>query len=563
TNSVPVLDSSGDAELTPSAEDDLTNVGTTIEELLSSMMPPAGISDPDPNAFRGIAITSFDESEGTWEFSVNNGQTWTAVGIISETNALLLANGPSTRIRLIPGMDFNGTISAAITFRAWDRTEGTNGKTADVSTNGADTPYSTNSETASLVITPVNDPPTDMDLSNLSLNEGIPSNTVIGTFSTTDIDVGDTFTYTLLDAGLVPFVITGNQLRAAVSFDFELISSFNVRVRTTDFEGEFYDETFVITINDQNDAPILTPSGTSTLDPIPVNVNDVDNPGTLVSDIIDRMGPGGGILDPDLESADGIAINGATGTASGMWQFTTDGGSTWQSLGTVNNDSARLLASDSMTRIRFVPNHGFRGTVKIAFVAWDQTAGVNGGTLAAGTRGGSTPFSAVYDYADLNVTNAAPVLNNTGTPTFDAIQMDVVDSSNVGTLISDLIARMGPVGGITDADPGALQGIAIVGLTGVANGTWQYTIDGGANWAPIGTTGNSNARLLAADPDTRIRYVPNPGYSGQEKIAFVAWDQTAGVNGGIFGTGTRGGSTAFSLDWEYAALDILFSGPPL
>jgi len=31
---------------------------------------------------------------------------------------------------------------------------------------------------------------------------------------------------------------------------------------------------------------------------------------------------------------------------------------------------------------------------------------------------------------------------------------------------------------------------------------------------------------------------------------------------GIFGTGTRGGSTAFSLDWEYAALDIRFHCPP-
>ncbi|MCA9093555.1 MAG: hypothetical protein KDA68_08725, partial [Planctomycetaceae bacterium] len=316
-------------------------------------------------------------------------------------------------------------------------------------------------------------------------------------------------------------------------------------------------------LNVTNAAPVLNAAGTPTFDGVSVNVLDVNNPGTLVSDLISRMGPAGGITDADPGALQGIAIIGLTGTTNGNWQFTIDNGTTWAPIGTTGNANARLLAADPDTRIRFIPNAGFKGLVKIAFVAWDQTAGVNGGILAAGTRGGSTAFSSVYEYADLNVTNAAPVLNNAGAPTFDAIQMDVVDSSNAGTLISDLIARMGPAGGITDADPGALQGIAIVGLTGVANGTWQYTIDGGANWAAIGTTGNSNARLLASDPDTRIRYVPNPGYSGQEKIAFVAWDRTAGVNGGILATGTRGGSTAFSLDWEYAALDILFSGPPL
>ncbi len=43
------------------------------------------------------------------------------------------------------------------------------------------------------------------------------------------------------------------------------------------------------------------------------------------------------------------------------------------------------------------------------------------------------------------------------------------------------------------------------------HGLWQYTIDNGITWASIGTTGSVNARLLAADPDTRVRFVPIPG----------------------------------------------------
>ncbi|MCA9094948.1 MAG: hypothetical protein KDA68_15790, partial [Planctomycetaceae bacterium] len=59
--------------------------------------------------------------------------------------------------------------------------------------------------------------------------------------------------------------------------------------------------------------------------------------------------------------------------------------------------------TDANTRIRFVPNLNFTGTVKIAFVAWDQTTGINGGIASTSTRGGTTPFSTLYDYATLSI----------------------------------------------------------------------------------------------------------------------------------------------------------------
>jgi len=203
-----------------------------------------------------------------------------------------------------------------------------------------------------------------------------------------------------------------------------------------------------------------------------------------------------------------------------------------------------------MTRIRFLPNFGFRGIAKIAFVAWDQTAGMNGGTLPVGTRGGNTPYSVAYEYASISVTNSAPVLNASGTPELDSIPAGISTSLNTGTLVTDLIARMGPSGGITDVDPFAQQGIAINGLTGMDKGTWEFTINGGTNWTPIGTTGNSDARLLAADANTRVRFVPNQGFVGQVKLAFVGWDRTTGANGGIWNVSSRGGSSAFSLVYD-------------
>lgn len=312
-----------------------------------------------------------------------------------------------------------------------------------------------------------------------------------------------------------------------------------------------------------NSQPVLTPSGTSTLDSISVNVPNANNPGTLISDIISRMSPGGGITDPDVGALQGIAINGATGTSTGSWEYSTNGGSNWTAVGTVSNDTARLLASNANTRLRYVPNAGFKGTAKVYFVAWDQSTGTNGGTGVTKFRTGASPYSLAYDFAQVTVTNSAPVLVDAGAPVLDAVPMNQPAASNSGTLVSAIISSMSPLGSISDSDAGALLGIAINGLTGTATGTWEFSTDDGSNWAAIATTGNSNARLLAADSQTRIRYRPNTSFLGIAKIAFVAWDRTSGTNGSTANVSSRGGTTAYSSIYEYASVTVFNSAPVL
>lgn len=311
-----------------------------------------------------------------------------------------------------------------------------------------------------------------------------------------------------------------------------------------------------------NNQPILTPSGTGYLDSIRMNLPNGSNSGTLISTIISRMGPGGGIADPDGGDPQGIAINGASGTSTGSWEYSIDNGANWGAIGVVNNDSARLLASNSNTRLRYVPNTGFKGTVKISFVAWDQSAGTNGGTGVTKFRVGASPFSAAYDLASIAVTNTAPVLNNSGAPTLDSISINVSNVNNPGTLIDTIISRMTP-GGIMDSDSGALQGIAINALGGTSTGTWEFSTDNGSLWSPVGTASNASGRLLAADGQTRIRYVPNSGFIGSSIFAFVAWDRTTGTNGGTAAVGTRGGTTAYSSAYEYASISVTNSAPVL
>ena len=111
-----------------------------------------------------------------------------------------------------------------------------------------------------ITVTNVNETPTDIALSANSINENNAVNATIGTLSTTDVDAGDTFTYTLVagagDTDNASFNILGSALRASIAFNFEVKSSYTVRIRTTDAGGLFYEEAFTITINDVNEAPV-------------------------------------------------------------------------------------------------------------------------------------------------------------------------------------------------------------------------------------------------------------------------------------------------------------------
>ncbi len=93
-------------------------------------------------------------------------------------------------------------------------------------------------------------PPTNIYLSNNSISEGLPSGTVVGNFSTADPTWGDTFTYTLVtgsgDNDNASFSITNQTLYTAAVFDFQVQNTFNIRVRSTDQNGLWCEQTFVV-----------------------------------------------------------------------------------------------------------------------------------------------------------------------------------------------------------------------------------------------------------------------------------------------------------------------------
>ena len=96
--------------------------------------------------------------------------------------------------------------------------------------------------------------PTDITLNINSIDEDNSIGAAIGSFSTEDEDIGDTHTYEILTIGgssdHTSFTISGDDLQAAVVFDFETQSSYTIRIRTEDAIGDRFTKDFVISIND-------------------------------------------------------------------------------------------------------------------------------------------------------------------------------------------------------------------------------------------------------------------------------------------------------------------------
>jgi len=100
-----------------------------------------------------------------------------------------------------------------------------------------------------------NQQPTNILLSNSSIQENQPINTEVGTLSTVDPNASDTFTYSLVsgagDSGNSSFNISTNKLRSSAIFDYESQSSYSVRIRTTDQGGLFFEKAFTITVTSE------------------------------------------------------------------------------------------------------------------------------------------------------------------------------------------------------------------------------------------------------------------------------------------------------------------------
>ncbi len=238
------------------AEDQGVPVGA-VGTLVSALT--AGVSDPDSGAVKGLAITSTDETRGTWYFSTDGGSTWALVGSVSPSASLPLASDAHTRLQFSPNANWNGNANAALTLRAWDQTSGTAGSRVDTWSSGGNTAFSSSTGFVDVTVLPIND-----DAPSITSNGGgaratvsVAENaTAVTTVTATDTDLPtQTLSYAISGgADAVKFIIDMNT--GTLSFidapDFESPADTdgdNVYDVTVEVSDGLFTDTQDITVN--------------------------------------------------------------------------------------------------------------------------------------------------------------------------------------------------------------------------------------------------------------------------------------------------------------------------
>ena len=187
-NDAPVLVNATDSAplLTSITEDDTASGGNLISSLVRAVdgTSPAdttksvvtdidfGTKGTGEGYDGGIAIYDLGNDGpadgGKWQYKIGSG-TWTDVGAVSASSALLLASTDS--IRFAP--DEKNATTATISYYIWDGSSGTKGSKVSVATRGDATAFSTDGDVATITVTHLNDAPTlDLDANNSSTATG-------------------------------------------------------------------------------------------------------------------------------------------------------------------------------------------------------------------------------------------------------------------------------------------------------------------------------------------------------------------------------------------------------
>ena len=258
-NDAPVL--TGANDLATIAEDQTGNPGTPVSTLLAGR-----ISDADAVSLPGIAITAVDTSHGAWQYTRNGGTSWSAVGTVGGSSALLLAADAATAVRFVPAANWNGTLASALTFRAWDGSSGSAGTKVNPGAGGGTSAFSSVVGISAITVTPVNDAPvTAMPIADRAATQDVGCAFTLPAGSFTDVDSGDTPPDTLAYAARLT---SGAALPSWLAFDAATrtfsgtpanadVGSFSVRVTATDGFGVPASSTFRLTVANVNDAPVL------------------------------------------------------------------------------------------------------------------------------------------------------------------------------------------------------------------------------------------------------------------------------------------------------------------
>jgi hypothetical protein len=112
-----------------------------------------------------------------------------------------------------------------------------------------------------------NSRPRDVELSNDSVSENQTGPQAVGSLTVIDVNANDTFTFQLIDDADGRFYLSGNVLMAnSALIDYEDETSHTITLVATDSGGLSIERSFVISVLETNDVPVVIISGSTSID---------------------------------------------------------------------------------------------------------------------------------------------------------------------------------------------------------------------------------------------------------------------------------------------------------
>ncbi len=530
----------------------------------------------DKTTSPGIAVTA-SSGAGVWQYQ--SGSAWTNIPAVSPTSALLLPQ--ADQLRFLPtGLDAG---AADLLFSAWDGSLGSIGGLANVGNGGGGTPFSATQGMLAVTVTPVVAAPlwlaTTTTLTPVLPGSSKPAGQSVqqafgalfsadGAQSPGIAVVGltgagsGTWQYALYNSSTssvgsfqnLPNVSASSALLLGphdlirfVPSSASFVGNVALQVRawdgTTGTDGATANLSSTTSIGSTTafSSAILTASVYVNHAPaqktIPITwAATAENVTSKTASVLSLLKLTQA-SDVDKGTSLGLALTEAGGP--GVWQYQLPQGA-WQTVpASLSTASALLLPSAAL--LRFVPAPDQTGRATLGWCAWDGTQGTSGaqGLTITGT-GGATAFSSVSASAVLAVNPSLPAPAPMWSGSGATLTPVVPNTAPTGSTVSSVF-------GTYFADPKAALGIAVSSVAGTANGTWQYSLNGGKTWGSLNSVSASNAIMLTATD--LVRFVPKTNFVGTATLTAHAWAATSSQNGKAVNlalAGKTGAATAYS-----------------
>lgn len=563
-NDAPVLDASKAPSLAAVTEDAAAPsgaVGTLVSSLVDLASSPGGldnVSDPD-GASLGIALTGTDAANGTWYYSLNGGSSWSVVGAVSDASALLLEANSNTRLYFHPNADFDGTVSNAITFRAWDGTSGAAGSKVATAANGGASAFSTETDTASITVTAVGDAPVVVAGGSLAYTENQAATAINATLTVTDIDSAMLTGATVsISAGFVSGEdVLGFVDQPNITGTYDPSSGVLTLTGTaslTDYQAALRS----VTYRNSSDAPteaartisfqVNDGSASSTAATTSINVTAVNDAPTVTTTAgstayIEEQAAvvvDGGIVIGDSDSA---SLSGAHAIISGNWN--TGDVLSFTPVGNITGSYNPLSGVLTLTGVDTVANYQLAlRSVTFANTGTDDIDTAPRGIDFDVTDTDLATSSLGFRQVDVVQVNDAPTLTATANdPPYTGTSVDLFDSPTLATVESDqtLIKLVITVSAVTGTDESlSIDGSTVsltdgFGLTTAGNGLTALVavdVNGMATVTLVHTPGISPSDLQGIIEDITYSKTAPAGDEAPRSITITELQDSGGTGNG-------------------------------